>query len=223
MVEALAQQIQRAPRMLRGQACFQSGQAPWPLHGGPGHAAGAAPVIDTLGLLLQTLAGMAQAAGQAVQAHGVAVQAITHAQYQTLLQAVQPLLQIGTARRQQLCRRGRRRGAHIGDEVGDGHIGLMANRADDRRDAGIHRTRHGFLVEAPEIFQRAPPRARIRASKPWASASCSARTICPVASRPCTAVGISVSSTCGARRRNTEMMSRITAPVGELTMPMRRG
>ena len=68
-----------------------------------------------------------------------------------------------------------------------------------------------------------PPRARISASKPCRSASCSARTICATASRPCTAVGTRVSSTCGARRRNTLMMSRITAPLGELTIPMRRG
>ncbi|MCY1174611.1 hypothetical protein D9M73_148200 [compost metagenome] len=68
-----------------------------------------------------------------------------------------------------------------------------------------------------------PPRARINASKPRASASFRARTICVVASRPCTAVGIRVSCTCGARRRNTLMMSRMTAPVGELMMPMRCG
>ena len=110
------------------------------------HAVGASllagRIVHALGLLLQTLAGMAQAAGQAVQAHGVAVQAITHAQYQPLLQAVQPLLQIGTARRKQLCRRGRRRGAHIGDEVADRHIGLMADGADDGRDTGGHGAGH---------------------------------------------------------------------------------
>ena len=68
-----------------------------------------------------------------------------------------------------------------------------------------------------------PPRARISASKPPRSASSRARTICAVASWPWTALGTSVSATCGARRRNTEMMSRITAPVGELTIAMRCG
>ncbi|MNC34504.1 hypothetical protein D3C75_829390 [compost metagenome] len=68
-----------------------------------------------------------------------------------------------------------------------------------------------------------PPRARISASNPRLSARRMARTICAMASRPCTAVGIRFSSTCGARRPNTLMMSRITAPVGEVMMPMRCG
>ncbi|VVN19460.1 hypothetical protein PS623_04215 [Pseudomonas fluorescens] len=68
-----------------------------------------------------------------------------------------------------------------------------------------------------------PPRARIRASKPRLSARRRACTIWLIASRPCTAVGIRFSSTCGARRPNTLMMSRITAPVGEVMIPMRCG
>jgi len=51
---------------------------------------------------------------------------------------------------------GRRRGgAQVGDEVGDRIVGLVAHGRDDRRPGGRDRARHGFLVEGPEILQRA--------------------------------------------------------------------
>lgn len=180
-------------------------------------------VVQALCLLAQAFAGMAQAAGDAFQAQAFAQQLVAHAQHQAPAQAVETLLQVAGVGRQQFGGGRRRRRAHVGDEVADRYVGLVSDRADDRRGAGRHGARHRFFVEAPEVFQEPPPRARISASKPCRSASCSARTICATASRPWTAVGTRVSSTCGARRRNTLMMSRITAPLGELTIPMRRG
>ncbi|MCY1413761.1 hypothetical protein D9M71_291980 [compost metagenome] len=58
-------------------------------------------------------------------------------------------------RRQQFGGGGGRRRAHVGDEIADRHVGLVADRADDGRRAGGDGARHGFLVEAPEVFQRA--------------------------------------------------------------------
>ena len=52
-------------------------------------------------------------------------------------------------------RRGRRGGcADIGDEVGDGDIGLVAHGAHHRGLAGRQSAGYGFFVEAPEVFQR---------------------------------------------------------------------
>ncbi len=83
------------------------------------------------------------------------MQAVAHAQQQSLMQTAQALLQVGAARRQQLGRCRRRGGAHVGDEIGDRYVGFMPHGTDDWRDAGVHSARHGFFVEAPEVFQRA--------------------------------------------------------------------
>ena len=102
-----------------------------------------------------TFAGVAQAPADAFQAQALAGQAALHVQHQAALQVVQALHQLAAVRGQQFGGgRGRRR-AHVGDEVGDGYIGLMAHGADDGRDTGGHGAGHDFLVEAPEIFQRA--------------------------------------------------------------------
>ncbi len=82
------------------------------------------------------------------------MQAFAHAQQQALAQACQTLANIRTAGRQQLRSRRRCGRAHIGDEVGDGYVGLVADGADDRRLAGGHGTGDGLFVEAPEVFQR---------------------------------------------------------------------
>src|SRR5690606_37634856 len=46
-------------------------------------------------------------------------------------------------------------GAPIGDEVGNGDIHFMADRADHGNAAGVDGAGDGFLVEGPEVFQRA--------------------------------------------------------------------
>ena len=50
---------------------------------------------------------------------------------------------------------GRRGGAHVGAEVGDGEVGLVADAGDDRHAAADDRARHHFFVEAPQVFDRA--------------------------------------------------------------------
>ena len=53
-------------------------------------------------------------------------------------------------------RGGRRRGrAHVGDEVGDGDVDFVADAGHRRNAAGGDRARHAFVVEAPEVFERA--------------------------------------------------------------------
>ncbi len=50
---------------------------------------------------------------------------------------------------------GRRGGAHVGGEIGDGEIGLVADAGDDGNGAGGNGARDGFFVESPEVFERA--------------------------------------------------------------------
>ena len=48
---------------------------------------------------------------------------------------------------------GRRRRAQVGNKIGDGNVGFMADGANDRNAAGENRPRHAFIVKAPQIFQ----------------------------------------------------------------------
>ena len=49
---------------------------------------------------------------------------------------------------------GRRR-AHVGGEVGQGHVALVADAHDDRHRRGGHRAHHLLVVERPQVLQRA--------------------------------------------------------------------
>ena len=54
--------------------------------------------------------------------------------------------------------RGRRgSGALVGNKVGNGEIDLMPDTRHQRDRATINRAREHFLVESPEVFQRAAP------------------------------------------------------------------
>ena len=69
-----------------------------------------------------------------------------------------------------------------------------------------------------------PPRpTRITSHPPWRFSASRAATISPAAAAPWTWAGHSRMSTPGSRRRATRTMSRRAAPVGEVTMPTRRG
>ncbi len=81
-------------------------------------------------------------------------QAIAHQHHQPAVQVFDLAHQVAGVGCEQFGGSGRGRRAHVGDEVADRHIGLMADGTDDRRHAGIHGTRHGFFVEAPQVFQR---------------------------------------------------------------------
>ena len=58
------------------------------------------------------------------------------------------------ARHDELRRRRRRRRAHVGHEVGDRHVGLVADRRDDRHRHARDRARDDLFVERPEILDR---------------------------------------------------------------------
>lgn len=50
---------------------------------------------------------------------------------------------------------GRGGGAEIGDEVGDGDVGFMADGGDDGNGGGVDGAGDDLLVEGPEVFERA--------------------------------------------------------------------
>jgi hypothetical protein len=52
-------------------------------------------------------------------------------------------------------RRRRRGRAHVGDEVGDGEVDLVADRAHRRHRAGRERARHHLFVERPQVLEAA--------------------------------------------------------------------
>src|SRR5690606_29290125 len=79
-VEALAQQLQVAPRVLRGQARVQAAQALLVLGQalGMGAAQAHVEIVESLGLLAQAFTGVAQPPADAVQAQPLAGQAALH-------------------------------------------------------------------------------------------------------------------------------------------------
>ena len=52
------------------------------------------------------------------------------------------------------CSRGRRR-AEVGNEIDERRVGLVSHGRNQRNRAGGHGADHDFLVEAPEVFERA--------------------------------------------------------------------
>ena len=118
----------------------------------------------------------------------------------------------------------RRRRAQVGDEVRDREVGLVADRGDHRNAAGVDRARDRLLVERPQILQRAAA-ARDdddvdvgdRLQLADARRRCPARRLRPAPACGASRIGI------GKRRCATRTMSRMTAPCGDVTTPMRRG
>ena len=122
---------------------------------------------------------------------------------------------------------GRRRRARVGGEVDQRPVGLVADRGDQRDGALGRRAHHDLLVEAPQVLEAAAaarhdqhvgPRHRGRparsALKPRMAAATSAAQV-----SPCTRTG-QTSTRAGKRSSKPCSMSRITAPVGEVTMPI---
>ena len=57
--------------------------------------------------------------------------------------------------RGQFRRRRRRGGALVGHQVGDGHVGFVADRGNDRDRHGSDAPGHGFEIESSQVFERA--------------------------------------------------------------------
>ncbi len=129
----------------------------------------------------------------------------------------------------QFGRGARRRRAQIGDEIRDREIDFVADRAHDRNRRMENGAGHDLFVELPQVFdaaaaarhdheiERLPGLVRLgqfanrdRDFGGGADALHAHRIDQNLASP-------------GARRRSTLSMSRMAAPLGEVTMPMRFG
>ena len=138
-------------------------------------------------------------------------------------------MQIGAHRHGALGGGGRRRRAAIGDEIDEGPIGLVTDGRDQRDGARGDGADDDLLVEAPEILEGAAAtgddeqigprhgRAGVSALKPPIAAATSAAEV-----SPCTRTG-QTRTWQGKRSSRRCRMSRMTAPVGEVTTPMTRG
>ena len=138
--------------------------------------------------------------------------------------------QVAVHRHRPLRRLGRGRRAGIGDEVDQGPVGLVADRRDQRNGAVAGGADHDLLVEAPQVFEAA---AAARDDQNVRVGECAR----PVgrALKPRIAVAISAAlpspwtrtghSTTWAGKRSSKpcIMSRITAPVGDVMTPTTRG
>ena len=99
--------------------------------------------------------------------------------------------ELGTIRHDPLRRTGRRRRPLVGNEIGDREIGFVADAADDRDRAGGDRARHAFVVERPQVFERA---AAAREDQHVTLRARAARVAAPArfragAASPCTGTG----------------------------------
>ena len=74
---------------------------------------------------------------------------------QPLRELRQLLPQLVVVRHRELGRRRRRRRSEIGDEVRDREVRLVADGRDDGNRGGADSPRNGFLVECPELLERA--------------------------------------------------------------------
>src|SRR5208282_6266894 len=62
---------------------------------------------------------------------------------------------VGAHRHRHLGGGGRRRRAAVGGEIDQRHVGLVADRGDQRNETCRRRAHHDLLVERPQIFERA--------------------------------------------------------------------
>src|SRR5690554_6798208 len=157
LVKALLQQAQQPLRMLVLEASAQMGQPLQALFEPmlPGAPQAHVQLIQALRLLRQSLAGMTQATAQGVQSQPLPLQADLHALLQLAMTALQ-LLQHGPGvGAEQFGGRRGGGGAYVGNEVADGYIGLVPDNTDHGGAAGGHGPGDHFLVERPEILQRA--------------------------------------------------------------------
>ena len=70
------------------------------------------------------------------------------------LDTAQSVFEVVPVRRHHLRRSGRRRRAPVGDEVRDGHVGLVADGGNHWNPGGRDPPRHGLQVEGRKVLQR---------------------------------------------------------------------
>ena len=144
--------------------------------------------------------------------------------------------EVDPVRHDELRRRRRGRRAHVGREVGQRDVDLVADAAHERHRVRDDRPDDALVVERPQVLERSPTpgedrdrRARRplgRRSPPRSiqrSRRRSAPTMLCGAPSPWTWHATSSTRASGQRRASTLQTSRQTAPVGEVTTAITRG
>ena len=106
-------------------------------------------------LVADALPGMGQSPRQEIEPLHTVFNAALEYAHQLLAGQHHIAAQLNTVRTDQLCRRSRRRRAHIGGKIGDGEIGFMPHAADHRHRTGADRPGHHFFVVSPQILNAA--------------------------------------------------------------------
>src|SRR6267154_2264341 len=116
-----------------------------------------AEFIGALALLAQEIERSAKAAtaGKFVNAAAELQQAVAHQAGERFLQVGDVLVKFAASLHHDLGGSGRSGGANVGDEIGDGEIGFVADAGNYRNFGGEDGARHLFFVEGPQIFERA--------------------------------------------------------------------
>ena len=99
--------------------------------------------------------GQDAAAREIVQALAPAPHPLADPAVQPLAEAAEVRHQLGLLADDQLGGGRGRRGPEVGHEVGDRHVGLVADGGDHRDLRGGDRAGHRLLVEGPEVLERA--------------------------------------------------------------------
>ena len=119
-------------------------------------------------------------------------------------------------------RRGRRR-PHVGHQIRDGDVDFVPHAGHDRNGTRRDGPGNRLFIEAPEVLDRAPPRATITSTPPLSPQDPERLGNLSPAPSPWTRVPRITMWSHGALLLVTDMMSRRAAPVGDVTTPMRLG
>src|SRR6266700_2121432 len=114
-------------------------------------------LIGALTLLAEKIerAAEARARGKLVDAARQFQQAVTDQAGEGFAEFGDMFIEFTAGLDNKLGGRGRSGGADIGDEIGDGEIGFVADAGDDGNFGGGDGARHEFFVEGPQIFHGA--------------------------------------------------------------------
>ena len=123
--------------------------------GGDGAAQAFAPVVEALGALVDERARVAEAARQPFEPGPAFGQAAGQAAQAPAFEVEQLGQQLGAHRHRQFGGGGGGGSAQVRGIVDQGGVGLVADRRNQRNDAGCGGAHHHFLVEGHQIFQRA--------------------------------------------------------------------
>ncbi len=141
-----------------------------------------------------------------------------------LLGALERGAQYELVRRRQFCGRRWCWSPQVGNKVTDAEVGFMPHRGDHRDAGGGHRAGQGFIVEGPQVFQRAAAAADdqcIGPAMPVGRADGRADRGRRLGALHGDRVKPDFAT--GQRRSSTCSRSRTAAPLGEVTSAIRAG